>query len=132
MFSLPTWMRIAGVLYLVMCAAALTGTPIRAEGPGGALERAKAGDPLARFLVNTWVTLGLLLGVLGGALLYFSGTAEDARALAWTVVAVELAWGIPVDVFKIMRGQKKAPSIVWILIHAMMAMTGLLALGAFE
>jgi hypothetical protein len=108
MLSLPTWMGGVGVLCLVMCGAALAGAPIRAEGPDGTLERASAGDATARFLVNTWVTLGLLLGVLGAALLYFSRTAEDARALAWTVIAVELAWGIPIDVFKILRGQKKA------------------------
>lgn len=131
MLSLATWMRVAGVLYLAMCAASLKGVPIRAEGPSGALERASTGDPTARFLVNTWVALGVLLGVLGAALLYFSRTPDDARALAWTVVGVELAWGIPVDVFKIIRGQKKAPSIVWILIHAAVGSAGLQALGVF-
>ena len=53
MLSLPIWMRVVGVLYLVMCVAALMGTPIRAEGPSGVLERLAAGDPTARFLVNT-------------------------------------------------------------------------------
>lgn len=130
MLSLAIWMRVTGVLYLAMCAASLMGAPIRAEGPSGALERASAGDPTARFLVNTWVALGVLLGVLGAALLYFSRVPEDARALAWTIVAVEFTWGIPVDVFKILRGQKKAPSIVWILIHAIVGGAGLLALGA--
>ena len=79
MLSLQLWMRIAGSLYLIMCAAALTGTPIRAEGPSGVMERAAAGDATARFLVNTWITLGLLLGVLGAALWYFSAAAEQAR-----------------------------------------------------
>lgn len=130
MLSLAIWMRVAGALYLIMCAAALAGAPIRAEGPEGTLERARSGDPVGRFLVNTWVTLGLLLGVLGLALLYFSRTPEEARALAWTAVAVELAWGIPVDVFKIARGQKKAPSVVWIIIHLTIAGLGLQALGA--
>ena len=131
MLSLPIWMRVAGVLYLVMCVAALAGTPIRAEGPAGALDRAAEGDPTARFLVNTWVTLGLLLGVLGAALLYFSRVPEEARALAWTAVAVELGWGVPVDVFKIVRGQKKTPSIVWIVIHLLVAAAGMQALGMF-
>ena len=130
--SLQLWMRIAGVLYLMMCVAAMLGTPIRAEGPPGVHDRAASGDPTARYLINTWVTMGLLLGVLGGSLLFFSNHADEARALAWTVVAVELAWGVPVDVFKIIRGQRAAPSIVWIGIHLGVGVTGFWALGAFR
>jgi hypothetical protein len=129
MISLAVWMRVAGALYLIMCIAAVMGTPIRAEGPAGAMDRAAAGDATARFLVNTWVTLGLLLGVLGAAMLYFSWMPERAYALAWTAVVIELAWGIPVDVFKILRGQKKGPSIVWIGIHLTLGIAGLMALG---
>ena len=127
--SLQVWMRIAGLLYLVMCVAALAGAPIRAEGPAGVLDRARAGDATARFLITTWITLGLLLGVLGASLLFFSRHPEEARALAWTTVAVELAWGVPVDIFKIIRGQPPAPSIVWILIHVIVAGTGIWALS---
>jgi hypothetical protein len=129
--GLQLWMRVVGGLYLLMCLAALARVPIRAEGPAGVLDRAAAGDATARFLVNTWVTLGLALGVIGAALVYFSRTPADARVLAWTVIALELAWGIPVDVFKIARGQRKVPSIIWIGIHAVVAATGLGALGAW-
>jgi len=127
--SLALWMRIVGALYVLMGVAALARVPIRAEGPEGVLDRAAAGDPTARFVVNTWVTLGLALAVIGAALIYFARFAQDARALAWTIVALEIGWGIPVDVFKIARGQKKVPSIVWIVIHALVAATGIRALG---
>ena len=130
MLTLTTWMRIVGGLYLLMGVVAMARVPIKAEGPPGILEKAGAGDTTARFVINTWTTLGLLLGVIGASLLFFSRTAQDARALAWTVVALELAWGIPIDIFKIMRGQKAAPSIVWIVIHSVVAITGVQALGA--
>ena len=129
--TLTTWMRIAGGLYVLMGIAAMARVPIKAEGPPGILENAAAGDPTARFVVNTWVTLGLLLAVIGASLLYVSSMAEEARALAWTLIALELAWGIPIDIFKIVRGQKAAPSIVWIVIHSVVAITGLQALGAW-
>jgi len=128
--GLQMWMRVVGVVYLLMFAAVLARAPIRAEGPEGVLERAAAGDPTARFVITTWMTLGLLLGVLGAALLFFSADPDAARSLAWTAIAVELAWGIPMDLVKISRGQKKAPSIVWIAIHAVLAVSGLAALGA--
>ena len=128
--TLQLWMRIAGGLYLVMCVAAFAGAPIRAEGPPGVHDRAKAGDATARFLINTWICLGLLLGVLGASLLFFSGQPDQAKALAWTAVAVELAWGIPIDIFKIVRGQPPTPSVVWILIHLIVAGTGIRALSS--
>jgi membrane associated rhomboid family serine protease len=131
LLSLQLWMRIVGTLYLVSCIGAIAGAPIRAEGPAGLLERARAGDATARFVVTTWIALGGLIGVLGAALLYFSRAPEQARALAWTAVAVELAWGIPIDLLKILRGQKRTPSVVWIVIHVAVAGSGLVALGVF-
>ena len=132
MLSLQLWMRIVGSLYLLMFVAVLARAPIRAEGPEGVVEQAAAGDPTARFVITTWITLGLLLGVLGGALLYFSGNPDAARSLAWTAIAVELVWGIPIDLFKIVRGQKKVPSVVWIGIHSVLGVVGLAALGVFS
>jgi hypothetical protein len=66
--SLKWWMRAVGSLYMFLfVAAALLRIPIRAEGPPGVLEAASAGDPVARFVVDTWVTLDLELGAVGVA-----------------------------------------------------------------
>jgi hypothetical protein len=123
-------MRVVGALYVLVFIGVLARAPIKAEGPPGILERAAAGDATARFVVDTWMTLGLALFVLGASLLYFSRIAVDVRPLACTIIALELFWGIPVDIYKIARGYKKTVPLVWIAIHAVIVSTGLAAVRA--
>src|SRR3954471_7856925 len=95
------WMRIVGVFYLLLFVmAAVVKAPIRAEGPEGALALAAAGDAMARFVVDTWVTLGLVFGGVGLALLIASRRSDQARALIGTVCGIEAA-GIVADIYKI-------------------------------
>jgi BphX-like len=129
MIVLQWWMRLVGLFYVALCAGALARQPIRAEGPAGVLEKAAAGDPTARFVIDTWVTLGLLLGVIGAVLMFCSREPNDAIALVKTVIAIELAWGIPVDVYKMSRGYKKPMLVAWIVTHSVISLTGLFALG---
>jgi len=129
LIALQWWMRLVGAFYLLLCAGALARQPIRVEGPDGLLARASAGDPTARFVVDTWVALGLVLGVVGASLLFHSQATSDATVLVRTVIAVELAWGIPIDVYKKVRGYRKPPLVVWIVIHSVISLTGLLALA---
>ncbi len=69
MKGITRWMRIVGSMYLFLfIAAVFLKLPIRAEGPEGVLAQASAGDPTPRFLVDTWVTLGIWFCVLGTAL----------------------------------------------------------------
>ena len=119
------WMRVVGSLYLFLfVAAALLRIPIRAEGPPGALERASAGDPLARFVVDTWVTLGLEFGAVGVALLVASRQPSRARALVGAVLCMEVA-GIVADIYKIARGYTTPAPFVWVAIHTLIIATGL-------
>lgn len=67
--------------------------------------------------------------MLGASLLYWSAARGAAGALAWTVIAVEVAWGIPIDLYKMARGYKKPELIVWIAIHLLIAGTGLYVLA---
>jgi hypothetical protein len=123
--SLKWWMRAVGSLYVFLfLAAALLRIPIRAEGPPGVLERASAGDPLARFAVDTWVTLGLELGAVGVALLVASWQASRARALVGAVLCMEVA-GIVADIYKIVRGLASPAPFVWVAIHTLIIATGL-------
>jgi BphX-like len=123
--GLKWWMRVVGALYLFMfVTAALLRIPIDVEGPPGALARAAAGDPLARFVVDTWVTLGLEFGAVGVALLLASRQALRARALLAAPLCMEVA-GIVADLYKILRGYTTPAPFVWMVIHAVVLVTGL-------
>ena len=124
---LSGWMRIVGAFYVllfVMCA--IVKAPIHSEGPGGVLALADAGDAVARFVVDTWVTFGLYLGAAGVALLLASRAAERARALVGMIVALELA-GIAADVYKLARGSAPTVPLTWVAIHTIVILTGWLA-----
>ena len=86
-----------------------------------------AGDPTARFVIDTWVTFGLYIGAVGLSLLLASRRMVQVIGLAWTVIAMECA-GIVVDFYKIGRGYMTVAPIVWIAIHAMVIVSGILFL----
>jgi hypothetical protein len=131
MAKLTWWMRVVGSLYVLQFVAmAFARAPIRSFGPEGALDRAAAGDPVAGFLVDTWVTFGLEVGAIGIVLLVFAGRPGDARALVWTVLAIELIRGIVNDLWFIARGIEVAGYSVWIMIHLVIIVTGLWSLRA--
>ena len=122
------WMRVVGLLYVLMFVmAAIVKAPVRAEGPPGVLDLASAGNPVARFVVDTWVTLGLELGAVGVALLVASRVPDQARALVWTVCGMELAAMIA-DVYKIARGYEASVPVTWMIIHTAIIATGLRAM----
>ena len=129
MISLVWWLRVVGVLFIVhFIAMVIARAPIRTLGPADSLDRAKAGDPLAKFLVDSWVIFGLENLAIGLVLLWCSGEGEYARALVWMVIAIEVLRGIVADVYMIVRTKKYATSIVWIVIHSVVIVTGLIAL----
>lgn len=123
------WMRIVGVFYLMQFVAmVIVRAPIRAQGPPGTLDRAAAGDPLARFVVDTWVTFGLEVAAIGAVTLIASRIAEQARVLAWAIIAIELSRGIVADVYLIARGNDLAVPVVWLFLHGLVIATGLACL----
>jgi hypothetical protein len=126
--ALKWWMRAVGSLYvLLFVACAILRIPIKEEGPPGTLTRAASGDPIARFVVDTWVTLGLEFGAVGVALLVASRTAARAQLLVWAVLGMECA-GIIADVYKIARGYTSPAPRVWMIIHLLLIAAGLFAL----
>ena len=83
MTKLKWWLRVVGLFYLLQFVAnAIVLAPIRAVGPEGALAQASEGDPMARFLVDTWITFGLEIGAIGIVLLIASRTPNEARLLS--------------------------------------------------
>jgi len=130
MQTLRWWLQIVGVFYVLQFVLnAIVHAPISTVGPKDALALASAGDPLAKFLVDTWVTFGLEIGAIGVALVVASRRPEHAKVLVWTIIAIELARGIANDVYMIARGYDVTVFIIWIVIHTVVILTGLLALG---
>ncbi|MFN2502820.1 MAG: BphX family protein [Acidimicrobiales bacterium] len=127
--KLAWWMRVVGVFYLLQFVMmAVVRAPIRTAGPEGALAQADAGEPVARFLVDTWLTLGLEVGAIGVAVLVASRHPGQARGVVWTVLAIELGRGILLDLYMLSRGTKVSVYGVWIVIHALVIVTGLRSL----
>lgn len=118
-----------GVFYVLQFVAMVViRAPIRSVGPEGTLALASAGDPMARFAVDTWITFGLEVGAIGIGLLIASRMPEQARALVWTIIAIELARGIIDDIYMLSRGYQPAVYLTWMAIHTFVIVTGLLAL----
>jgi len=129
MTKLKWWMRVVGAFYLLQFVMmAFVRAPIRALGPEGALALASSGDPLARFLVDTWIAFGLEVGVIGTALLIASRTPGQARALVWTVIGIELVKGPAYDIYMIARGYELTAFVIWIVIHTVIIASGIYSL----
>ena len=126
---LKWWMRIVGAFYLFLfVASAILKLPIQTLAPEDTLEKADAGDAVARFLVDTWVILGLAIGTLGVALLLASRVPSRAKVLVWTVIGFESIWGICSDIYQLMRGHSIEVIGIWIVIHIVFITTGMWAL----
>lgn len=130
MNTLRWWMRIIGVFYVLQFVmVALVRAPIRAQAPPDTLARAAAGDPLANFLIDTWVTFGLEMLAIGGGLIIGSRLVAEARPLVWTVIGIELGRGIAADLYMLARGSDPTVPVVWLVIHSIVIATGLRAMG---
>ena len=129
MTKLTWWMRIVGAFYLLQFVMMVfVRAPISAVGPKGALELASAGDPLARFLVDTWIAFGLEVGVIGAGLVMASRMADQARTLVWTVIVIEAVKGPAYDIYMIVQGYNVTAFVVWIVIHSAIIATGIYSL----
>jgi hypothetical protein len=124
-------MRVVGVFYVLQFVAmAIVRAPIRTFGPDGALEQADAGEPVASFLVDTWLIFGLEVLAVGVCLLIASRRQALAAGVVWTVIAIESSRGILADSIMIVRGIEVAGYLVWIAIHSTVIVTGLRAIRA--
>ena len=131
MNKLIWWMRVVGVFYVLQFVAmAIVRAPIRTFGPDGALEQADAGEPVASFLVDTWLIFGLEVLAVGICLLIASRHRAWAAGVVWTVIAIEVSRGILADSIMIVRGIEVAGYLVWIAIHSTVIVTGLRAIRA--
>ncbi|CAN5823786.1 hypothetical protein BH23ACT4_BH23ACT4_07970 [soil metagenome] len=131
--KLKLWMRVVGALYILN--AVILGLsfalPAFAESTVGArVPDAELSGPMYEFALDTWLMFGFEMLVVGAALLWASRDAWANRVLAGTVTALELVRGILDDLVWIARGYPIVPYIAWIVFHAVVAGTGILALSA--
>jgi hypothetical protein len=129
MIRLVWWMRIVGMFYLLQFVMMVfVRAPIRAQGPKGVLIQAAAGDPTARFLIDTWVTFGLEVGAIGVVLLLASRIPKQAIALVWAVIGIDLSRGIIADIYLIARGSELKVLVPWLFIHTTIIVSGIYCL----
>jgi hypothetical protein len=129
MSRLRWWLRIIGAFYLLQfIMIVFVRAPIRAQGPPNVLLRAAAGEPDARFVIDTWTTFGLEVGAIGLGLLLASRRPANAIALVWTVIAIDFCRGIVADGYLLTRGEPLAVLGPWFVIHTAVIVSGLLAL----
>ena len=133
MTKVKWWLRVVGVFYILQFVMnSLVHAPISAVGPEGALARASEGDPMARFLVDTWITFGLEVGAIGAVLVVASRIPQEAKLLVWTIIGIELTRGIVNDMYMIVRGYSLSAYSIWIVIHTVVIVTGLLSLRGLD
>jgi hypothetical protein len=122
-------MRIIGAVYLFQfIATAIVRAPIQTLAPAGTLDQAAAGEPLAKFLVDTWLAFGIEMGVIGVALISFAKAPQRATGLVWAVLGIELLKGPVYDIYMLMEGYDTTTFAVWIVVHTVIIVSGLVAL----
>jgi hypothetical protein len=126
---LKWWLRVVGLFYILQFfMVAVVRAPIRVQGPAGALDDAAAGNPMAMFLVDTWVTFGLEVGAIGAVLLWASRVPETARILVWLIIGIEIGRGMIADTYMISRGHPIPALVIWLVLHSIVILTGWMAL----
>ena len=127
MEALVWWMRVVGALHVFLfVACAILRLPIRAEGPPGIVDAARGGEPVARYVLDSWVMIGLMFGVLGASLIGASLFEVDhSLGLVWTVILLELVALMGIDVFKLARKYDSRAPVTWLVIHSVIIGTGL-------
>jgi hypothetical protein len=125
MTAAKRWMQVVGAFYVLIGVLCVLRVPIRAEGPEGVTEQINAGADIANFLVDTWVTYGVEIVIIGVTLLFASRMTADGRILVWLVLGIEAIRGIGIDIYKLARGYDVTQELVWIVIHSIIITTGI-------
>ena len=82
----------------------------------------------AQALVDVWFMFGLEIAVTGVALLLAARNPVRHVALVWLVLGLEVVRGIVDDLYLLARGYDVGIYVGWIVLHAVIIVTGLLAL----
>jgi hypothetical protein len=134
MKGLKWWLWVVGIFY-VLEGGGLTllriADPEQAAAMWTATQEIGVLDPIAVqaiLIPSLFVTLSWL--VLGALLLYFTRAPARAGVLVVVVVALELFAWMPLDTVTLSYGWSPARSISLLVVHLVIAGTGILALRA--
>ncbi|MBI3165898.1 MAG: BphX family protein [Chloroflexi bacterium] len=128
MNKLKWWFRIVGGFYLLLAAMNLWalflgGGQIFAD----ILPAPMNTDALAvRAFADAWLVFVFELGVLGAMALVASRAPVQNRIMAWTLIWAEVFRGVVGDVVWITRGYDVASYAIFIVIHLVIIVTGVM------
>ena len=118
------WLRIVGAFYLVL---ALTSLRVLFVDPQmfGAMNPFAADAFALRAFSDAWLIFVLEMGVLGAIMLYYARDSSHNRILVLTVSILELVRGAGGDLLWMSRGWPTANYIPFMIVHLIIAGTGL-------
>ncbi len=126
MNNLKWWFCVVGIFYLLLTAMNLWAIFL---GGGqmfaGILPAPMNTDALAvRAFGDAWLVFVFELGVLGAMALVASQAPVQNRIMAWTLIWAEVFRGVVGDVIWITRGYDAASYAIFIVIHLIIIVTG--------
>lgn len=129
MKSLQWWMRIVGGFYFLLTVMNLYGLFINLDFFRSNLPAPMNTDTLAvTSFMDAWMVFVFELGSIALVLLYFSKDPLANKGLIWLVIIAEIFRGIVCDALWITRGYEAASYLVFIGIHAIIIVTGVIFL----
>lgn len=125
MKKLQWWMRIVGVFYLLLTLMNLYGLFLNPAFFQGNLPAPINTDELAvRSFTDAWMVFVFELGSIAVVLLWFSKNPLQNKGVIWLVILAEIFRGIVCDALWIGRGYDAGSYIPFIVIHAIIIVTG--------
>ena len=128
MNKLKWWLRVVGVFYLLLTALNLSALFL---GGGqmfaDTLPAPMNTDALAvRAFADAWLVFVFELGVLGAMALVASRAPVQNRIMAWTLIWAEAIRGVVADIIWITRGYSFSSYAVFVVIHLIIIVTGVM------
>lgn len=124
MIKTKWWLRIVGVIYLLLAIGSLWALFINPHIFGTMFPF--AADPLSiRAFSDAWLILVLEMAVLGSVMLYASREPASNGILVMTVAILELARGAGGDFLWMLGGWPTANYIPFMIVHLIIAATGI-------
>ena len=121
------WLRIVGGFYLLLTLMNLVFLFISPAAFKDSLPAPMSVDPLAvSAFADAWLVFVFELGSLGAAMLYASRKPAQSGSLIVAIILAEIFRGIVADGIWIARGYSAASYIPFIVIHAIIIITGIL------
>jgi hypothetical protein len=132
--KLKWWFRIVGAFYLLLTLMNIYGLFLSGgQMFAGTLPAPMNTDSLAvRAFTDAWLVFVFELGVLGAMSLFASRSPLQNRIMAWVIIWAEVFRGILADAIWIGRGYAAASYAIFIAIHLIIIVTGVLFLKSAQ